>query len=365
MYYLPRDVSGKVHNCCMGWADRDFDPFVSYETFVLENKGRVNLSYDEWTDFLDEWNQTSGYWEEPIDMDFFDMIQEGKMFEIKNSVDEQLITIPAPYKKLRPNGVDYDLKLPTDDGYQLEYLGQIYEIMNRLEDAKKCYDLQYECTKEPELLVRSKTLEKKIQDTRYIKKFKENIPENLEESKVKSILDSTELHIRNYIVKIFDNDFTEFFKKNPKLLEDSEKIRKKNENSLCYYTKNSVIDTLTIGTLAHILKISRGEGKSKFDDTCKICKKSWKKNEKFFIQKIPKVISCIDRTCFIKQGGIAKEFRKTIIYKILSISDVRNAIAHPQEYDQEMIQKLMKEACATCDIINLHIEDFLKNKTLP
>jgi hypothetical protein len=49
--------------------------------------------------------------------------------------------------------------LPTGNGYQLEFLGYLYEIMLRLEDAKKCYDLQYECTKEFELLEKSKEWE--------------------------------------------------------------------------------------------------------------------------------------------------------------------------------------------------------------
>ena len=75
-----------------------------------------------------------------------------------------------------------------------------------------------------------------------------------------------------------------------------------------------------------------------------------------------KKISCYNKICFVKQGGMAKNVKRDMIYRISNIIAVRNILSHPRKPDQEMLKKYLAEAYLTCDILNHHIEDELKNK---
>ena len=87
-----------------------------------------------------------------------------------------------------------------------------------------------------------------------------------------------------------------------------------------------------------------------------------RKTSGFFSESIPEKISCDNKTCFVKQGGMAKNVKRDMIYRISNIIAVRNILSHPRKPDQEMLKKYLAEAYLTCDILNHHIEDELKNK---
>jgi len=324
-------------------------------------------------DFL----SSSASWED------MSMLRHGRMYQLKKIYEDQLNTITLPFFESRDfastsqdglieigmSKIDPDelcdsiqTSLPTDKEYQLEKLGFYYELMIRLEDAKKCYDLQYECTKEPELLEKSKELDKQIQERNDTRDVIENISDNLTPDHMRKRIESTELNIRKYVVELFSDNFTELFKKNPKLKEESQKIRSKDEDSMLNFNENSAIDTISLGSLGHILKISKGKSRSKYDDKCKECEKSWGKGFDIYFESIPKKISCTDKMCFIKQGGLVKDTPQQLTYRIFSIANARNVLSHPRDYDEEMFKKIMREAYLTCDVVNHFIEQYLKNK---
>jgi hypothetical protein len=150
--------------------------------------------------------------------------------------------------------------------------------------------------------------------------------------------------------------------KNPKLKEQCEKERRKREEMIIDFNEKSAIDTVSLGSLAHILKIAKGSKFSQSSGICKICKRSWEKNQKIFSESIPKEINCVDEACFTKQGGLVKKTPMQLIYNIRSINQTRNIFAHPGDYDQEMFKRILRQTYATCDVINFRIEGFLKNK---
>ena len=368
VYYLPKNLDGTVHNCIFSEEEPDFFdyPVDAIEEFCQKHKERLKISPDQLEEIMMLGIFPLDFLDEPMDLNFMEAIRHGKMFELKNWVQGNLIRSPFPYllerSDFRWQAQDDDIVLPTTNGYQLEYLGKIYELMIRLEDAKKCFELQYECTGEPELLAISRELDKKILERKNTEEVTENIPDILTSEDMKKRIELTELNIRKYVVELFSNNFTELFKKNPKLKEQCERIRRKREDMMLNFNENSAIDTVGLGSLAYILKISRGIKRSKSKDTCKVCKRSWNEKEDIFSESIPKEIHCIDDTCFAKQGGLVKKTPMELIHNIQSINATRNILAHPGDYDQEMFKKILKQTYATCDTINYRIDEFLKNK---
>ena len=368
VYYLPKNLDGTVHNCIFSEEEPDFFdyPVDAIEEFCQKHKERLKISPDQLEEIMMLAIFPLDFLDEPMDLNFMEAIRHGKMFELKNWVQGNLIRSPFPYllerSDFRWQAQDDDIVLPTTNGYQLEYLGKIYELMIRLEDAKKCFELQYECTGEPELLAISRELDKKILERKNTEEVTENIPDILTSEDMKKRIELTELNIRKYVVELFSNNFTELFKKNPKLKEQCERIRRKREDMMLNFNENSAIDTVGLGSLAYILKISRGIKRSKSKDTCKVCKRSWNEKEDIFSESIPKEINCIDDTCFAKQGGLVKKTPMELIHNIQSINATRNILAHPGDYDQEMFKKILRQTYATCDTINYRIDEFLKNK---
>ena len=365
VYYLPRNLDGTIHNCIFSEEEPDFFDIEAdgWDDFCEKHKERLKINPDELGEIL---GTREGYWMEPMDLNFMDMVRKGNGFVLKKVVEEELIRDPMPHFAHRSDyryGVqDEDIKLPTLQGYQLEFLGYLYEMMIRLEDAKKCFELQYECTGEPELKERVEELNKKIQERKDAQVVEENIPVDLTSENMRTKIELTELNIRKYVVELFSNNFTELFKKNPTLKEQCQKRRKKDEDTMLNFNENSPIDTVSLGSLAHILKISRGIKRSKFRDTCKICKRSWERNEDIFSENIPKKISCVDKTCFAKQGGFVKNTPIDFVHRIENISKTRNILSHPRDYDQEMFKIILRETYETCNIINYWMEEFFKNK---
>jgi len=370
VYYLPRNLDGTVHNCIFSEDDPTFFNIDAdaWDDFCQKHKGRLNIIPDELGEIL---GTREGYWMEPMDLNFMEMIKKGNMFRLKKAVEEELIRSPMPHFAHRSEyhwGVqDEDIELPTTQGYQLEYLGKIYELMIRLEDAKKCYELQYECTKEPELLGISKELDEKISKIN-IEKKKQGTSITVSKAQTKESLDETELKLREYIIKLFDNNFKEVWKRKPKLFKYIQNIRESKKNSLLPEEEESSIQHLSLGHLNKILKTSNTEKNAKFEESCKICKKSWIRYEKIFLDTInienkkPQKIICIDKDCFVSQGGLWKDFPNLLIREIELINETRNALAHPEKYDKEMLHDYYKRAIDTCDIINRYVNEYLENK---
>ena len=403
VYYFPRNLDKTVHDCLMLSQDvvhlmEDVEPdsgpldsnITYYEMAYEENKNRTSLTFEQFSDYLN--NYEINYILNSFDNDFgtdgflVSMLIGGKMLDVKHSLESEMKSSPVPFYQSRRNipgdpffgdtGIrlgyqkEYSnvelaqqlyVKLPTKNGYQLEHLGLFYELMIRLEDAKKCYELQYECTGEPELLKKSKELDDKIKEMDKTRKVIENTPDNLTTEDIRKKIDSTELNIRKYVVSLFSNNFNELFRRNPSLVLDIQKIRKNDEESMIEVNENNDIETFSLGSIAYILKISKGQIKSDRHQTCSICGISWRQGEFIFLEKYPKKIICSDKICFQQQGGFTKSIPLSLIHRIKNISKTRNLHDHPRNYDKDMYEKMLKESYETCNVIDHFIERELTN----
>ena len=365
VYYLPRNLDGTVHNCIFSEEEPDFFEVEpdAIEEFFQKHKERLKIDEYDLQGIVDS---MLGGWFEPMDLDFMEFIKDGNMFGLKKYVEEELIRSPMPTfahrSDYRWGEQDDDIGLPTTQGYQLEYLGKIYELMIRLEDAKKCYELQYECTKEPELLEISKELDKKIQERKSVEEITKNVPNNLTSEDMWKKINSTQSNVKKYVVELFSNNFTEVFKRNLKIKNKTEKIRRKDEESLLKINEKHVMDNVGLGDLLHILKTSKTKRKSKFSGKCKICGTYYEKYQEIFLEENPKRIMCADEICFVKQGGVSKNIPWALINRIENINNLRNALAHPRDFDKEWLRIHFIEAYVQCIMVNDKILDFFKNK---
>ena len=365
VYYLPRNLDGTVHNCIFSEEEPDFFDIEAdgWDDFCEKHKERLKIDPDDLQGIVDS---MLGGWFEPMDLDFMEFIKDGNMFGLKKYVEEELIRSPMPTfahrSDYRWGEQDDDIGLPTTQGYQLEYLGKIYELMIRLEDAKKCYELQYECTKEPELLEISKELDKKIQERKSVEEITKNVPNNLTSEDMWKKINSTQSNVKKYVVELFSNNFTEVFKRNLKIKNQTEKIRRKDEESLLKINEKHVMDNVGLGDLLHILKTSKTKRKSKFSGKCKICGTYYERHQDIFLEDNPKRIMCADEICFVKQGGVSKNIPWALINRIENINNLRNALAHPRDFDKEWLRIHFIESYVQCIMVNKEILDFFKNK---
>mgnify|MGYP005640534331 FL=1 len=365
VYYLPRNLDGTVHNCIFSEEEPDFFDIEAdgWDDFCEKHKERLKIDPVDLQGIVDS---MLGGWFEPMDLDFMEFIKDGNMFGLKKYVEEELIRSPMPTfahrSDYRWGERDDDIGLPTRQGYQLEYLGKIYELMIRLEDAKKCYELQYECTKEPELLEISKELDKKIQERKSVEEITKNVPNNLTSEDMWKKINSTQSNVKKYVVELFSNNFTEVFKRNLKIKNQTEKIRRKDEESLLKINEKHVMDNVGLGDLLHILKTSKTKRKSKFSGKCKICGTYYERHQDIFLEDNPKRIMCADEICFVKQGGVSKNIPWALINRIENINDLRNALAHPRDFDKEWLRIHFIESYVQCIMVNKEILDFFKNK---
>ena len=404
VYYLPRNLDKTVHDCLMVSSEIielcynvDSDSALEkagqtiYQQVYEENKNRTTRTFEQFSHYLntdEEMPDVYGVGGDGgfgIDFDLVLMLIDGKMLDVKHSLESEMKSFPMPFfqsrmtfpggdwledEKTHMGGQDYSnedlaqhviLKFPTKKGYQLERLGLFYELMIRLEDAKKCFELQYECTGEPELLKKSKELDDKIKEMDKTRKVIENTPDNLTTEDIRKKIDSTELNIRKYVVSLFSNNFNELFRRNPSLVLDIQKIRKNDEESMIEVNENNDIETFSLGSIAYILKISKGQIKSDRHQTCSICGISWRQGEFIFLEKYPKKIICSDKICFQQQGGFTKSIPLSLIHRIKNISKTRNLHDHPRNYDKDMYEKMLKESYETCNVIDHFIERELTN----
>jgi hypothetical protein len=392
VYYLPRNLDGKVHNCIFSEEPDFFNLDVDEDDEVLKefcqkHKERLKISPAELVAII-----ASGpmdFVDLPMDLDFMDSIRMGNVLNLKKYVERELSIAPMPYlahrsdfryqlqdeqeifetKATQEQIIGYTwIELPTDSGYQLEYLGILYELMIRLEDAKKCYDLQYECTGEPELLEKSNELDEKIQKQNETKASIENIPDKITPELLKNSIDETEKKIRQYIIALFSNDVNKIWKRLPHLGQTIHRIHEKEQESILIPNEKSDVERLSLGMLNKILKESKSKIHSNKNGKCSICGKTWNRGDYIYLGKY-KVKNtenpiCSDEDCFKKQGGLVAITPYALINNIYIITDARNVISHIRNYDKIMQQHVFKQAFDTCQIINNFIDDYLDKKNL-
>ena len=415
VYYLPRNLDKTVHNCLMVSSEiinliytfdsndypKDSDKSI-YELEYEKNKNRTALTFEQFSYYLDTDEEIphiygmggdEGF---GIDFDLVLMLIDGKMLESKLSLESEMKSCPVPFfisrvgvpgdpcgedEKISMFGKDYSnedlaqhviLKLPTKKGYQLEYLGKIYELMIRLEDAKKCFELQFECTGEPELKEYVEKLDKSIEEKnrRYPKKD-DKPKEKLTLEEVDQVINKTELIVQNYVVEIFENNFEKVWKKFPHYKKSIEDRRIIEENSTLPKQEKNLIQHLGMGQVHKIMKESRNLVKSNKDGKCKICNKKYHKGDSIFLEKrsIKKqtiMIICKNKECFENQGGLHKNISQELITIFALVKDARNTITHANKNNikknEEFWQVTFRRIVAECESILEHLEPILSNK---
>jgi hypothetical protein len=400
VYKIPRNSDNTLHECLIPKIISDvfFDDVEIYDYSLLHESKKNNLyiSVEEFTQLIEEGvkNPTlyvgvSEKWE------IMGMLRHGKMDELIQDWQDVITKRTLPFHKNREflpsqnapiqsehDGVKISLGpkikfkenessiypdelcntipviLPTDKGYQLEYLGYYYELMTKFQDAKKCYDLQYQFTEEPELSEKSLELAKKIKRQNQIQK---DIP-TLTVEKVRNEIKITELNLRRYVHELFANDLDELFKKFPSLRDDVQRIRKKRRDSMLEVEEKSDIDNLSLGTIIHILKICKTRDTARKNGGCTRCGKSWIKGKEIFYKN---KIKCVDEVCFKKQGGLIKDIPSSLIVRGELVTDFRNNIDHIiQSTSQRKLQLNVEETYRICQNMNHHIEDFIERRKL-
>ncbi len=394
VYYLPLNSDKTVHDCFMVSqilveAETALDDEDSWKKIFQENIDRLKIGQDEFLEIMANVTPFEYLGDMPYDFGLMCWVREGKMFELKKALESQLNLFSAPFFGHRStisnlpgilfedgitanftNASDDDVSemisidLPTNNGYQLEYLGKFYELMLRLEDAKKCYQLQYRSTKEPELKKIMDELDEKIKVN---EKIKQEIPVVIDSYILKKTFETTQEKIGQYIVALFSNDMNSIWKRLPWLGKQIKGIHEKEQESIIPpITEKNDLERLSLGQLVAILKESKSKMKSKSDGKCKICGKTWKKGDNVFVAKYSKEndekITCSDERCFKNQGGLIADVSHSLINRCYLITEARNLNAHPRDYDEKKLQNIFKEAFESCKVINDHIDGYLENK---
>jgi hypothetical protein len=413
VYYLPRNLDKTVHNCLMTSADviglvaEDIEP----ETYSTDNdvpyfkrtydkfKNNTSLTYDEFcSKIISMQEETPGnFWEGdgPMDMSLVWMLVDGRMFDAKRKLERQMKTFPAPFFQSRENPIlgnmytdtemtqmrigEYSnyiladhthLNLPTNMGYQLEHLGLLYELMIRLEDAKKCFELQYECTGEPELKEYVEKLDKSIEEKNIRYPKNNNLPtKKLTRDTTLVILKKTEENVRKYLFELYDGDIKEIWSRFPDQKKSVDERRQQNENSMTPLEEKTPIQHLGMGQLSDIMFHSNNQRRSDRADKCKKCGEKYLKNERIFFQNIKNSkdkIICKNKQCFETQGGLHKNIPEELVSLFQLLKSSRNILTHAEEADlkkdQSSWQIRFNSVEGECRLINDHLDKINTDK---
>ncbi len=413
-YYLPRNLDGTYHNCVMLREDiqnyLECAPVDDHGNLELDNlnenfteiiKINSKLSLDEFEKIKSNMNEdpvvrldVDNY---GIDFDLVQTLIDGKMLVLKNEIEKQMISVPAPFFMIRSDNQTnagwysqekHDINLtdatnkdiallvyletPTNNGYQLEYLGKYYELMLKLEDAKKCFILQHDITGEPELKEHADKLDKDIEEKNimYPKNNKTTI-KKITIVKVNEAMKKTELNIQKYIREIYENKFDIIWTRFPQYKKSIENRREKQENSLIPNQEKSLIQHLTLGQLCTIMLNTNNRKKTNRDGKCNICDTKFQKGDYLFLEKIKvkekiKTIICKNEKCFLNQGGLHKKIKKELISIFQLIVDFRNPTTHDIDKNYENYKEFweldFKRVIAECQLLDYYIDEFLNNK---
>ena len=413
VYYLPRNLDKTVHNCLMVSSEiinliytfdsndypKDIDKSI-YELEYEKNKNRTALTFEQFSYYLDTDEEIphiygmggdEGF---GIDFDLVLMLIDGKMLESKLSLESEMKSCPVPFfisrvgvpgdpcgedEKISMFGKDYSnedlaqhviLKLPTKKGYQLEYLGKIYELMIRLADAKKCFELQFECTGEPELKEYVEKLDKSIEEKNLRYPKNNNLSaEKLTRDTTLELLIKTEENVRKYIFELYDGDIKEIWSRFPNIKKSVDTIRQKNEQSLTPPEEKTPIQHIMMGQLSEIMFHSNNQRLSDRDDKCKKCDEKYLKKEQIFFQSIKNSqdkIICKNIQCFETQGGLHKNIPEELVSLFQLLTSVRNILTHAKEddlrKDQTSWEIRFNSVVGDCRLVNHYLDKINANK---
>jgi uncharacterized protein YqgV (UPF0045/DUF77 family) len=382
-------------NIFAGYGDQTI-----WELEYKKNKHRTALTFEQFSYYLntdEEMPNVYGIGGDDgfgIDFDLVLMLIDGKMLESKLSLESKMKSYPMPFfvqrtgvpgdpwgedEKISMIGQDYSnedlaqhviLKLPTKKGYQLEYLGKIYELMIRLEDAKKCFELQYECTGEPELKEYVEKLDKVIEEKNLRYPKNNNLStEKLTIDTTLKIIKKTEENVRKYIFELYDGDIKKIWSRFPDHKKSVDERRQQNEKSLTPLEEKTPIQNLTMGQLSDIMFHSNNQRRSDRDDKCKKCGEKYLKKEQIFFQNIKNSkdkIICKNKQCFETQGGVHKNIPEELVSLFQLLTSVRNILTHAEEEDlkkdQISWQIRFNSIAGECRLVNDHLEKINANK---
>ena len=411
VYYLPRNLDKTVHDCLitsnevMDLAAEDVTPEIrsdfdlpNFKMIYDKNKNNTTLTYDEFCSVIisDQQNPTNNLWEAdgPMDFSLIRMITDGKMLHAKRYLENQMKSLPAPFFQSREHPIfgnmfgdnktlllqnKYSnsnlaelvyLNLPTNQGYQLEHLGLFYELMIRLEDAKKCFELQYECTGEPELKEYVEKLDKSIEEKNLRYPKNNNLSaEKLTRDTTLEILKKTEENVRKYLFELYDGDIKEIWSRFPDQKKSVDERRQQNENSMTPLEEKTPIQHLGMGQLSDIMFHSNNQRRSDRADKCKKCGEKYLKNERIFFQNIKNSkdkIICKNKQCFETQGGVHKNIPDELVSLFQLLTSVRNILTHAEDEDlkkdQISWQIRFHSVAGECRLVNHHLEKINADK---
>jgi ribosome-binding ATPase YchF (GTP1/OBG family) len=252
--------------------------------------------------------------------------------------------------------------------------------MIQLEDAKKCFELQYECTGEPELKKYVEKLDNSLEEKNLRYPKKNNLStEKLTRDTTLEILKKTEENVRKYLFGVYDNDVQEIWSRFPHHKKSVDDIRQKNENSMTPPEEKSPIQHLMMGQLSDIMINSNNQRKSDRDDKCKKCGEKYYKKDKIFFQnkentetKNKTLIICKNKQCFETQGGLHKNISEELVSLFKLLTSVRNILTHAEEEDLKKDQMSWEirfnSVAGDCRLVNYFLEkithSLISNTTL-
>jgi hypothetical protein len=415
VYYLPRNLDKTVHNCFMisndvvnvvveGIEPEDCtkDNNVPILKRIYEKNKGTGLTYTQFCSFVKslQENPTTNFWEGdcPFDMSLVWMLTEGRMLDAKCILEKQMTSMPAPFFQSREDPIlgnmcgDTQLKtsygecsnalladmvylnLPTNMGYQLEHLGLLYELMIRIEDSKKCFELQYECTGEPELKKYVEKLDKSIEEKNIRYPKNNNLStEKLTRDTTLEILIKTEENVRKYLFELYNGDIKEIWSRFPNIKKSVDAIRQKNQQSLTPPEEKTPIQHIMMGQLSEIMQKSNNQRPSDRDDKCKKCGEKYYKKDMIFFQskenietKNKTLIICKNQQCFETQGGLHKNIPEELVSLFQLLTSVRNILTHATEEDLKKDQTSWEirfnSVAGDCRLLNYYLEKINANK---
>lgn len=215
---------------------------------------------------------------------------------------------------------NYYLNCPTTKIYHLELLGKLYDILGMFSDSKKCYMIQYDITRESELLDAVKILDQKMTSTSDNTNLKYSDKKDIPKDDVVEAIEKTEKNIKNYLNSL-NLDWKKVFETYPIMKKNHEKTRKNDENSLLSVNDEGFTDSMGWMDLINVI---------------------WYASTNYPKLKIP----------------------FNMIHSMHPIRVTRNRFGHKRDFDINSFQNEMNIAFWNCRFIDGYIEEYFKNVDL-
>jgi hypothetical protein len=187
-------------------------------------------------------------------------------------------------------------------------------------DSKKCYMLQYDITRESELLDAVKILDQKMASTSDNTNLKYSDKKDIPKEDVTEAIEKTEKNIKNYLNSL-NLDWKKVFETYPIMKKNHEKTRKNDENSLLSVNDEGFTDSMGWIDLINVI---------------------WYASTNYPELKIP----------------------RNMINSMKPIRITRNRFGHKRDFDINSFQNEMNIAFWNCRFIDGYIEEYFKNVDL-